>query len=273
MIHANKERLGLRERSEKFAGLLAASLSFHDEEVRRWAVLALSSLDDRVLPILRRARLRETSAKVNRELDAVLGNKPAPRAGVTAAECTKRNRKKMMSWPVRKLCDPIGRYPDILFSLGDGTNIYKGRGNGPACFRGMRKKRCYSKCLPGDALIDTPRGMIAVRELHEGALVWSFDDAGKRVAQPIALVGSVLAGPKHSLVQATLSDGRVIRASGPHPTASKPLEDLVIGSRLDGSVVVEILSVPLRGQWTYDLLPQGSTGLYIADGVILGSTL
>jgi hypothetical protein len=179
----------------------------------------------------------------------------------------------MLSWPIRELCDPIGHYPPILFSLGDGTHIYKGRAKGEACFRGRRKKRCHKKCLPGDSPIATPDGPVSARDLRVGDPVWTFDLTGRRIAKPVARVGSTFAGSRHQLLQVTLSDGRRVRASATHPIASGRLVDLAVGSELDGATVVAIERVPLAGQRTYDLLPAGPTGLYIAGGVILGSSL
>ena len=51
MVRANRQGLGVRDRSDMFAALLANCLTFYDEEVRLWAVLALATLDDRVIPI------------------------------------------------------------------------------------------------------------------------------------------------------------------------------------------------------------------------------
>jgi hypothetical protein len=273
LVRANKEGLSVRKRSDKYASLLNNCLSFQNDEVRLWAVMAMATLDDRKVKMLQRARQRQTSQRVIQQIDAALGKKTKPARVVTAKECTKKNRKKMKKWPVRELCDPIGRYPPILFPLGDGTNIYQGRGTGPACFRGKRKKRCYVKCLPGESLIETPEGPTPVRDLRAGDLVWSFDAAGNRVTRPIEKVGSDFAGSGHRLVEVSLSDGRVVRASAPHPTASGLLGELEVGSALDGARVLSLRSVPLDSDRTFDLLPAGETGLYIADGVILGSSL
>ncbi len=273
MIRTNQVGLGVRQRSDQFVPLLSGCLTFPDEGVRLAAVAALATLDDRVMPILQRARLRETSYRVNQAIDAILRRNQPPAPVITAAECSKKNRKKMMSWPIHELCDPIGHYPPILFPLGDGTNIYQGRAKGQACFRGRRKQRCYLKCLPGDSRIATPKGPVRARELRVGDPVWTFDVTGRRIARPIAKVGSVFAGDHHRLLEVTLSDGRRVRASSPHPTATGQLSDLTVGSTFDGAIVTAIDQVPMAGRHTFDLLPAGPSGLYIADGVILGSTL
>jgi len=272
MIRDNREGLTLKARSDAYAPRLAESLSFGDEEVRVWVVMALATMDDRVMPILRRARQRETSARVNAEIDRILGV-TTPAVVSNPKECmdTPANRKKMRSWPVSELCDPIGHYPPILFSLGDGTNIYRGRGS-VACFRGKRAERCYKKCLPGDVRISTPTGTVAVRELRPGDLVWTFDQQGRRVIRPVVRAGATEVGVGHTIVEISLSDGRVVRGSAGHPTAGGLLGDLRVGSPLDGSTVREVRRRALSDDRTYDILPAGETGMYIADGVILGST-
>ena len=44
------------------------------------------------------------------------------------------------------------------------------------------------------------------------------------------------------------------------------------GDALDGARITRITPVPLAGDRTWDILPSGDTGLYIADGVVLRST-
>jgi len=272
IVRDNPRGLSLRERSDEYAPSLSASLTFGDEEVRLQVVLALATLDDRALPILRRARQRETSARVNAEIDRILGaSKPAVVSNPKECVDTRANRKKMRSWPISELCDPIGHYPPILFSLGDGTNIYQGRGSA-ACFRGKRAERCYKKCLPGDVLISTPTGTVAVRELRLGDLVWTFDDQGRRLSRKVVRAGATEVGSGHTIVEISLSDGRIVRGSAGHPTAGGLLGDLRPGSPLDGSTVREVRRRELADVRTYDILPGGETGMYIADGVILGST-
>ena len=78
----------------------------------------------------------------------------------------------------------------------------------------------------------------------------------------------------HSMSQLRLSDGRRVRASPGHPTASGlELGTLALGAPLDGATIVDIEEMPYDGAYTYDVLPSGPTGVYWADGVRLGSTL
>ena len=45
-----------------------------------------------------------------------------------------------------------------------------------------------------------------------------------------------------------------------------------VGDILDGGRVVAVTLLPYRGV-TFDLLPAGPTGAYVADGIVVGSTL
>jgi hypothetical protein len=71
-----------------------------------------------------------------------------------------------------------------------------------------------------------------------------------------------------------LSDGRELHASPGHPTADgRALGDLQAGDLLDGAYVVLMERLPYDGIATFDLLPSGDTGLYWANGILMGSTL
>ncbi len=129
-------------------------------------------------------------------------------------------------------------------------------------------------CLPTDARVDTPAGQVAISGLRPGMAVWTLDTEGRRVAAPIQRVGSVPAPPGHQMVRLTLEDGRVLLASPGHPLADgRRLADVSPGDRVDGSRVVAVEHVPYSGARTYDILPSGPTGLYWADGILVGSTL
>ena len=71
-----------------------------------------------------------------------------------------------------------------------------------------------------------------------------------------------------------LADGRRVRASPAHPTADgRVLADLGVGQMLDGSSVLRADAIPYGETATWDILPSGSTGVYWANGIVLGSTL
>jgi hypothetical protein len=128
-------------------------------------------------------------------------------------------------------------------------------------------------CLDAATLIDTPAGPRPVIDLRPGDMVWTRSADGARVAAPVVEVASIAAPPGHELVRLGLADGRVVSVSPGHPTADgTPIGTLGVGDSLDGSLVVSIARVPYAGR-TWDLRPEGSTGIYWADGVALRTTL
>ena len=129
-------------------------------------------------------------------------------------------------------------------------------------------------CLAASTMIATPGGAVRVTELRVGAIVWSQDAAGRRVAEPVLEVGSMEAPDGHRMVHLALADSRELYASPGHRTADgRPLGALKTGDPLDGSTVALWELVPYAGSRTYDLLPAGPTGYYWADGIPLASTL
>jgi hypothetical protein len=104
--------------------------------------------------------------------------------------------------------------------------------------------------------------------------VWTLDGAGTRVSLPLLEVGSASVPATHRVVRLRLSDGRAVDVSGGHPTADgRRVGDLGSGDRYDGAVVVSAELIAYAGGATFDVLPEGATGTYWANGVLLGSTL
>ena len=129
-------------------------------------------------------------------------------------------------------------------------------------------------CLAVGTLIDTPRGAVAVERLQIGDPVWTMNGAGERVQVKILNLGHVNAPATHQVIHVILSDGRELYASPGHPTADgQALGDLKVGDLLDGAQVIRWERLPYAGSATYDLLPSGDTGLYWANGILIGSTL
>jgi hypothetical protein len=129
-------------------------------------------------------------------------------------------------------------------------------------------------CLARGTRIATPSGDIAVEELRVGDVVWTLDAAGARVALPLLEVGSTPVPATHRVVRLRLSDGRSVEVSPGHPTGDRrKVGDLAAGDRYDGAVVVSAELVLYTGGATFDVLPEGATGMYWANGVLLGSTL
>lgn len=129
-------------------------------------------------------------------------------------------------------------------------------------------------CLAEGTLIDTPDGAIPVESLRPGMKVWTLDGSGNRVAAGLVKTSSVPVPTDFRLVRVTLSDGRSVSASPGHPAPdNRPLAAFRPGDWLDGAIVVSAEQIEYAGDATYDILPEGGTGLYWAGGILLRSTL
>ena len=129
-------------------------------------------------------------------------------------------------------------------------------------------------CLARGTRIATPSGDIAVEDLKVGDVVWTLDADNARVARPLIEIGSTPVPATHRVVQLRLSDGRAVDVSPGHPTADgRKVGDLAAGDAYDGAIVVSAELIPYAGGATFDVLPAGATGMYWANGVLLGSTI
>jgi hypothetical protein len=129
-------------------------------------------------------------------------------------------------------------------------------------------------CLPSTTQISTPLGAVAISDLKIGASVWSRNLQGERVEAIVEKVESVGAPEHHRVLNLTLEDGRHFTASPGHPDIhGKALETYKIGDLLDGSAITQKSLVNYGEKRTWDLVPSGPTGHYLAEGVWLGSTL
>ena len=107
-----------------------------------------------------------------------------------------------------------------------------------------------------------------------GMPVWTMGTHGNRVAVTIMRVGSTPVPATHQVVHLALDDGRTLRASPGHPLPDgRRLGDLRPGDRVDGAAVLRAELVAYEEPRTFDLLPSGTTGVYWANGILLGSTL
>jgi hypothetical protein len=129
-------------------------------------------------------------------------------------------------------------------------------------------------CLARGTLIETPSGGVAVERLRIGDAVWTVDAHGARVAGMVIALGSTVAPRDHHVVRLVLADGRTVTASPGHPLADgRSLGALRAGDQLDGSVVVSADLVAYTGGRTFDIVVSGPTGIYLVDGIALGTTL
>jgi hypothetical protein len=129
-------------------------------------------------------------------------------------------------------------------------------------------------CLARGTRIATPSGDVTVEDLKLGDLVWTTDATGARVAAPLVETGTTPVPSTHRVVHLVLADGRMVNVSRGHPTADgRRVGDLAPGDLYDGAIVTNAELVPYAGGATFDVLPAGATGMYWANGVLLGSTL
>ena len=129
-------------------------------------------------------------------------------------------------------------------------------------------------CLARGTLIDTPSGPVAVDQLKVGDVIWTRDAAGHRFAAAVARVGSVPVPSSHQIVHLVLDDGRSVDVSPGHPlTDGGYAGELRAGDHYDGATVVSATLADYDGGRTFDVLPDGPTGFYWANGILLASTL
>lgn len=129
-------------------------------------------------------------------------------------------------------------------------------------------------CLPADILISTPSGIKPIKDIHQGDAILTKDLKGqvKSVSIIQVIKRKVLKG--HQILWLVLADGRQLFVSPGHPDAlGKDLALLKKGDFLDGSLVINTKLLPYHHQYTYDILPEGETGSYFANNILIGSTL
>lgn len=129
-------------------------------------------------------------------------------------------------------------------------------------------------CLSENTVIDTPDGQTNVQKLKPGMTVFTQDSFGHKQASTILKTGRTLSPQDHPMVHVVLYDGRKLDVSQNHPTSDgRFFGDLHAGDLLDGSKITSVNLEPYNGTYTYDILPDGKTGFYWADGILVGSTL
>lgn len=129
-------------------------------------------------------------------------------------------------------------------------------------------------CLARGTRIDTPSGGIPVEDIRIGDPVWTLDRDGRRAAATVIALGSMPSPAGHMVVHLLLADGRTVTASPGHPLADgRRLGDVRPGDHVDGSVVRAADLLPYAGGRTYDIVVSGPTGIYLVDGIPLGSTI
>lgn len=128
------------------------------------------------------------------------------------------------------------------------------------------------QCAAGDTMIATATGDRPISEIRAGDLVYTYVAAGIAL-RPVIDAQRHHVDPGHRMVRLTLDDGRVVRMSGPHPTADgRTFDDVKPGDVLGSSRVVATEPIVYDGEYTYDLLVDSPSGVYFASGAPVGST-
>jgi hypothetical protein len=128
-------------------------------------------------------------------------------------------------------------------------------------------------CLAAGTLIDTPNGAVPVEKLQQGMMIYTQDSTGKKIAGVITATISVQSPTAFQIIRIVLNDGRSVEASPGHPTTDgRTIGELRVGDTLGGGTVVSVTAVPYNG-YTFDILPDGGSGFYWANGILLKSTL
>ncbi|MEK7069038.1 MAG: peptidoglycan-binding protein [Patescibacteria group bacterium] len=129
-------------------------------------------------------------------------------------------------------------------------------------------------CLAGKTQIDTPSGLVQVKDIKVGMSIWTTDKTGRRVSGVVAKTSKVPVPSTHKMVHLVLNDGRDLYVSPGHPTIDgRTVANLTQGESYDNAVITSTQRVSYDEGATYDVLPSGDTGFYWANGVLLGSTL
>ena len=113
-----------------------------------------------------------------------------------------------------------------------------------------------------------------VIEIRPGAVVWTTDADGRRVAARVERTTRRATPGPHLMLRLVLSDGRALTVAGAHPSShGELLRQLRPGHRYDGALVVTARLIASTAAATFDILPAGATGTYWANGILVGSTL
>lgn len=129
-------------------------------------------------------------------------------------------------------------------------------------------------CLADNTLIDTPSGLVLVKDLQIDIPIWTTDKSGQRVSGFVTKISKVPVPPTHQMVHLVLDDGRELFVSPGHPTIDGRIAgELTANDLYDDARVATVNRVTYDGTATYDVLPSGETGFYWANGILLDSTL
>lgn len=128
-------------------------------------------------------------------------------------------------------------------------------------------------CLSKGSRVLTPSGYVVVEKLKVGDLIMTLGKNGKLKSAKIAKKSKIRAGEKHVMLRVSLNDGSIATFTPTHPD----INGISFVKSLHYSELInqikELKLIKYSFGYTYDILPEGSLGAYIVDGVLLGSTL
>ena len=180
--------------------------------------------------------------------------------------------------------EPEGASYRFGISAGTAANVNEGAGikhtgliDGSGTITGEQQQDVSVQCpicLAGDTFISTPDGPVRVRDMREGMLVWTLDKRGDRIPATVLMAVKRTVTAPYRMVHLALRDGRELYVSPGHPLVDgRPVGALQAGDVIDGVPIGQIEDVPYSEGATYDILPSGETGFYIANDIPLASTL
>ncbi|MDW3652846.1 MAG: Hint domain-containing protein [Bacteroidia bacterium] len=190
---------------------------------------------------------------------------------ITADSCdlTSFDPADTLSWPIQIICHPVLPLPPVVSILSDSTKIFEI--NDSTFVRGV-EGRCL--CLSPETMIATPEGEKAVSSLKEGDWVITQNLSKQIEAQPIIWFRKAQVLDDHKMLHLCLEDGKEVRLSPSHPDQSyNAMKKLKVGDYYNGVRILSSQVLPYGETHTWDILPGGTTGLYKANGIWVGSTL
>lgn len=129
-------------------------------------------------------------------------------------------------------------------------------------------------CLSPHTLISTPKGQVMVKDLKVGDNVYTQTKAGRRITVPILEKSKVRVTKVHKMVSLCFSNESDLIVSPDHPTIGvKKIRELFPDETYDQTKVTSVSLINYDHNYTFDILPDGDTGYYWANNVLLGSTL
>lgn len=133
---------------------------------------------------------------------------------------------------------------------------------------------CSGSCLSPSTKIDTPYGPKAISKLNTGDKVYTLNDQGDKVSARIIEKSKIHVSKLHQMIHLGMMDDRILIVSPDHPTNdSRTVRELFPKEKYNDSSINTVKLIAYDHSYTYDILPEGKTGYYWANGILIGSTL